>query len=141
MSKASSAYKNTSIDSKILGESPHGIVKMLLEKLNENLIVSYEIIQNAKNPGTNEFDNAIVVTKKLKAASDIVHALSRSLIKRKDDDGIFDIFSGLYDYMQYQIFKANMQDDSKALEDVIKIAGELLETWNMIPEDFYYATR
>jgi len=59
------------------------------------------------------------------------------LSRNEGDDEMFEIFYNLYHYMEHQIIKANMSDDIAVLDEVIPIVSNLLETWNMIPEDFH----
>ncbi|MCG3883699.1 flagellar protein FliS [Photobacterium leiognathi] len=46
----------------------------------------------------------------------------------------------LYSFIEYKSTSCIIKNDEQAVKDALKIATELLSTWNMIPAKYHYLT-
>jgi flagellin-specific chaperone FliS len=131
---ATSAYEKSSLEAKVMGETPHGLVRILLEKLCEKLTLAYDgyvVFEN--NPGQ-ELNPSM--TKYLLDASKIIGILNSSLIKDHDEE-LFNHLNHLHRYIQYHIVLTVQNQKSLHVKNALEMAQELLSMWTAIPEDFH----
>ena len=138
MTNVVTAYAKSSLDSKVFGETPHGLVKLLLQKLCEKLSVAHELLTQ-KESNQNQVEITIKIATALGVASDIVQALSDSLVKM-DENELYDQLSYLYAHVQYQILMANMHQKPEPIVQSLTIAKNLLEAWESIPAELHHVT-
>ena len=129
------AYEKTALELKVLGETPHGLIRLLLEKLCEKLAAALQLLETQE--GTKkELATIIKIANALKLASEIVDALEQSLVPA-DDDELYQQLSFLYAHIRYQILNATMDQKPEPLKQALTISRELLLMWESIPVDFY----
>lgn len=134
---ATSAYQKSALEAKVMGETPHGLVRLLLEKLCEKLTMAYEgYVAFENNPG-HELDPNM--TKYLLDASKIIGVLNSSLVKEHDEE-LFNHLNHLHRYIQYHIVLTVQNQQSSYAKNALEMAQELLSMWNAIPEDFHRIT-
>ena len=139
MSNPASIYKKSSLDSKILGESPHGLIRLLFEKLEKSLSEAKDLMSdNALSE--NKIAAAIKVSETLRLSTNIVQALADSLVKDEGDTGLFDQLSYLYAHIQHQILLASMNFEVEPVDQSLRIVQELSGAWREIPNELHDVT-
>lgn len=121
MNKRHQIYNDIEIDSDVLSASPHRLILLLLEKCITHIdsARAFMISRDYKNKG-----RAIV------KASDIVNYLRSCL--RYDDTGAQEIsyFLGtLYQNLQNQLLKANINNQTDELEKAKNVLVEIKSRW------------
>jgi flagellar biosynthetic protein FliS len=138
MTNPVTAYAKSSLDSKVFGETPHGLVRLLLQKLCEKLSIAHDLLIE-KQSNQNQIEVAIKIATALGVASDIVQALSDSLVKL-DDSELYEQLAYLYAHMHYQILMANMHQKPEPIVQSLSIAKNLLEAWESIPAELHHVS-
>lgn len=134
MKNAFSAYAKTSLDNKVLGETPHGLIRLLLEKLCEKLTLAIETLEQSHSDPS--LDSAKKIAESLRVSSEIVSALKESLVDA-DHTELFEQLNNLYIFLQYQIVKTITDQKAKPAKDALEIAKELLSIWETIPAEYH----
>lgn len=137
MKKLISAYEKSASDLKVMGASPHGIVKMLLEKMCEQLSLAGEALEELQSAEKGRVQITIRSANALQYAMRINQYLDGGLSKDHDAEFAGQL-SDLYQHIQYQILSATQHQDPKYTEQGLKVAKDILEIWESIPSEFHY---
>lgn len=106
-------------ESAIHQKSPQEITALLYEACISNLEEAIETI-NSKD--------YIIANKKLQNANDILHRLGAGL--NYEAGIIADQLDMLYNYMADKVVEANLNKDTKPIEEVLKSLEEIAGAWN-----------
>lgn len=119
-------YQQVSVDSSVMGASPHRLVQMLMEGVLERVasakqsMVRNDIAMKSRNIGR---------------AIDIVGGLQGSL--NKDVGGeIAENLDNLYDYMIRRLLVANSQNDENILDEVSNLMIQIKMGWDAMPDAY-----
>lgn len=110
--------------------SPHRIVQMLMEGALQCLnnskreMLAKHIAQKCEH-----------ITRVL----DIVQALRRAL-DHSAGGQVASTLDALYEYMELQLFKANLTNDPALLDEVYKLLNTVKQGWDAIPDQYRNAT-
>jgi len=119
-------YQQVSVNSSVMGASPHRLVKMLMEGALERISLAKasmarnEIAMKGQNIGK---------------AIDIVGGLQGSLNMEAGGE-IAENLSNLYDYMAGRLLVANSQNDESILDEVSSLMIELKMGWDAMPDAY-----
>lgn len=113
LSKAYSEYKENSV----VMSSPEGLTLMLYNGLVKFVMLARHSIEKDDIEKTNDA---------IKRAQEIIHELQSSLNK---DYEISMNLEALYDYMYRRLMDANIEKDSKILQEVLGFAKDFRDTW------------
>ena len=137
MNQAISAYKKSAFDLKVLGASPHGLVKMLLEKMCEQLNLANKALVDLQSENGHGLEVTIKSADALQYAMRINQYLDGSL-SRDHNAEFAKQMSDLYLHIQYQILLATKHQHPDYTTQALKVAKDILELWESIPSDFHY---
>lgn len=115
-------YRQTSVDAGIAYADPHTLITMLFEGLQARL---------AKAKGAMVHGETAVAGESLGRAMDIVLYLQACLDKSKGDE-LAENLDALYDYMVSRLFKANIERDPQALDEVSGLVHRIESAWRSI---------
>jgi flagellar protein FliS len=115
-------YNNVKVDAGVAGASPHGLIQMLYDGLLERM---------AQLKGAIEQKNIELKHLKVNQATSIVLGLREALDIEKGDDLAVKLDS-LYDYIQRQLWKANVNNSPEIIEECIALVVEVSSAWREI---------
>ena len=119
-------YQQVSVNSSVMGASPHRLVQMLMAGALERIALAKasmarnEIAMKGQNIGK---------------AIDIVGGLQGSLNMEAGGE-IAENLSNLYDYMAGRLLVANSQNDESILDEVSSLMIELKMGWDAMPDAY-----
>jgi flagellar protein FliS len=119
-------YQQVSVNSSVMGASPHQLVQMLMEG-------ALERIARAKESMIRK--DFVIKGQNISSALQIVNGLQESLNKEAGGE-IAENLNNLYDYMARRLIDANIQNDVRILEEVISLMVEIKMGWDAIPDSF-----
>ncbi|ABV86683.1 flagellar export chaperone FliS [Shewanella pealeana] len=121
------SYRKVSLDSSIAVASPHKVIQMMFAGALERLAQGrYAIEQN----------NLELKGVSLGKAVSIVAGLNSSLNMEAEGD-VAGNLSALYDFMLQRITDANINNDTKAIDDATDILRVIKEAWDAIPSELH----
>lgn len=113
------AYQTVSAQGAVDGADPHRLVLMLMDAIMERL---------AKARGCIEHGEVVKKTKLLHSTVVLVTELRGSL-NLSDGGELAQNLSSLYEYIQRRLLLANLHSDTAALEEVVRLMGEIRSAW------------
>jgi len=122
---AMNQYKQVNVRASVENADPYTIIQMLFDGAMERLNMAKMHIQqnNIAQKGEN-----------ISRAIGIVDGLRSSLDMEAGGDLAANL-EALYDYMQRQLLKANLQNDTALIDEVLSLLGEIRAGWMAIPQD------
>ena len=122
MNSAIAQYQKLNVQTGIEGASPHKLIDMLLDGARAQLQRAEGCIAHADIEGrTRSISKAVSIITGLQASLD--HDRGGELSANLD---------ALYDYMQRRLFRANADNDSGAVAEVLDLMNTLHEAWGAI---------
>jgi len=122
---AMNQYKQVNVQASVENADPHTLIQMLFDGAIERLnMAKMHIKQN----------NIAMKGESISRAISIVDGLRSSLDMKKGGE-LAENLEALYDYMQRQLLKANLENNTKLIDEVLSLMGEIREGWMAIPED------
>lgn len=110
--------------------SPHRIVQMLMEGALQSINnAKREMLAKHIAPKCEHVSRAIDIVQALRRALD--HSVGGQIASNLD---------ALYEYMELQLFKANVANDPALLDEVYKLLNTVKQGWDAIPEQHRNAT-
>ncbi|WP_283597629.1 flagellar export chaperone FliS [Photobacterium phosphoreum] len=124
------AYKQVSVNAQLASASPHRIIQMLYAGAIERLI---------QGKAAMEQGNITVKCERLSKALDIVLSL-RDCLSMEEGGDIAKNLDALYDFMGSEISRANAENVTQPIDDVIGMLREIKSAWDQIPIQYHYLT-
>ena len=121
--QGATAYRQTGIDTGVLGASPHQLIVLLFEGAIIATGTAMAQMHNGDMAG------------KGKSISHAIEIVSNGLSASLDTDKGGEIahnLAALYDYIGRQLVAANLKNDPQRLQEVSKLLTELKEAWTSI---------
>ncbi len=122
------AYKKASVNAQQASASPHRIIQMLYAGAIERLI---------QGKAAMEQGNVAVKCERLSKALDIVLSL-RDCLSMEDGGDIAKNLDSLYEFMASEITRANAENQTKPIDDVIGMLREIKSAWDQIPAEYHH---
>jgi len=119
---AISQYRKLNVQTGLDGASPHKLIHMLLGGARTRLMQARGCINHGDIEGRSRSISATVA---------ILEGLQASLDHERGGD-LAGNLDALYDYMQRRLFRANADDDSAAVDEVLGLVDTLYEAWSAI---------
>lgn len=122
-SSAISSYSNTSMETGVFAADPHKLILLLFE--GAALTVSSAIGHMERGE----------IAQKGRSISHAIAIISKGLsasLDMKAGGEIAQNLSSLYDYMTRRLLHANLNNDAEALQEVLRLIGELKGAWEAI---------
>lgn len=104
---------------------PHRLIQMLLEGAIGRTNAALSALAQQDLPA-----KAQLISK----ATAIIDGLRGGLDMDKGGE-LAENLDGLYEYMQLRLFHANLKNDAAALEEVVRLLGEIKQGWDAIPPE------
>ncbi len=124
-SAAMNQYKQVGVKGSIENASPHALIQMLIDGGAERINKARFFMQQGEIAQKGE---------SISKAISIIDGLKVSLDFEKGGE-IARNLSDLYNYMQAQLMKANLENDEKLLDEVLSLLNEIRSGWAAIPQD------
>jgi flagellar protein FliS len=119
-------YQQVSVNSSVMGASPHRLVQMLMEGTLERILVAKASM--ARNEIANKGQNISV-------AINILGGLQGSL-NREVGGAIAENLYNLYDYMIRRLLVANSKNDETILDEVSGLMIQIKMGWDAMPDAY-----
>lgn len=120
---AMNQYKQVGIQASVENADPHTLVQMLFDGAIERL----NMAKMHMNQG-----NVALKGENISRAISIVDGLRTSLDMEKGGE-MAENLEALYDYMQRQLLKANIENSEEKIHEVLSLIGEIRAGWMAIP--------
>ncbi|MBX2836365.1 MAG: flagellar export chaperone FliS [Gammaproteobacteria bacterium] len=130
-SSAFAAYKSVDLHTQIEGASPHELVNLLYQGALDKIAKMRGHIQNGDTAAKGEEAGKIIA---------IVSELQASLSTENGSD-ISDNLDALYTYIIELVVAANVNNNTKSLDEAKDLVANIQETWKMIPPEHHNRTR
>jgi flagellar protein FliS len=104
---------------------PHKTVQMLLQGAMDRIAIAKGHMQRKEIRQKGDF---------ISKAISIIDGLQASL-DYESGGAIAGNLDGLYEYMQRQLLKANLENNQTILDEVFGLLANIKEAWDAIPED------
>ncbi len=119
-------YQQVSVNSSVMGASPHRLVQMLMEGVLERIALAKESMKR----------NEIAMKgQNIGRAINIVGGLQGSLNKEAGGE-IAENLNNLYEYMINRLLIANSQNDESILDEVSSLMIEIKMGWDAMPDTY-----
>jgi flagellar protein FliS len=121
-------YQQVSVNSSVMGASPHRLVQMLMEGALERIALAREsMVRNEIAMKGQSISHAI----------QIVAGLQGSLNKEAGGE-IAENLNNLYDYMVRRLLVANSQNNETVLDEVSSLMIQVKMGWDAMPDAYKY---
>ena len=115
-------YQKLNVESVVDSASPHQLINMLFDGACARLKKAQGCITHGDIEGRSEAISATV---------SIISGLQASLDHERGGD-LAENLESLYDYIQRRLFRANMDNDLHAVEEVLDLIKTLHDAWSAI---------
>lgn len=115
-------YNDVKVDASVAGASAHGLIQMLYDGLIERM---------AQLKGAIEQNNIELKHAKVNQSTGIVLGL-REALDTKEGDELANRLDSLYDYIQRQLWKANVNNSPEIVDECIQLVVEISSAWREI---------
>lgn len=122
-SNPTGAYRSVGLQTSVANSSPHELIVLLLSGARQAMFIARGCIEQKDIPGKG---SALT-----KAIDILLNGLRASLDLEKGGE-IAANLSALYDYMARRLLHANMNNDLAAIDEVLRLLGEIQEAWEAI---------
>jgi flagellar secretion chaperone FliS len=119
-------YQQVSVNSSVMGASPHRLVQMLMEGALERIAVAKESMARKE---------IAMKGQSIGRAIEIVGGLQGALNIEAGGE-IAENLSNLYDYMIRRLLVANNQNDESILDEVSGLMIEIKMGWDAMPDAY-----
>lgn len=120
------AYRRVGIESDVAGASPHRLVHLLYDNAISSIHVARQHLEQGQVA-----DKGQAIAKAIRIVDE---GLKASLDPARGGD-LAARLAALYDYMVVQLLRANLNNDTKALEEIERLLGTLRDAWVAIDPD------
>ena len=122
-SRAASAYQNTGVETSVMGASPHQLIVLLFDALQQALAAAHGAMLRKDIPtkGKHIVHAVRLLEEGLKAGLDMERGgeIARNL-------------RTLYDYCTQRLTHANLHNDAAAIEEVQRLIAPVADAWKQI---------
>jgi flagellar protein FliS len=106
------------------GASPHRLIQLLMDGALEKIRIAKGVMERRDIPEK---------VRQINWALSIIDGLRQSLDMEKGGE-IAQNLNALYDYIQRRIVVANMENDTRILDEVASLLIEIKTAWEAVPE-------
>jgi flagellar protein FliS len=119
-------YQQVSVNSSVMGASPHRLVQMLMEGALERIAIAREsMVRNEIAMKGQNIGHAIQIVGGLQSALNV-----------EAGGEVAENLSNLYDYMVRRLLAANNQNDESILDEVSGLMVEIKMGWDAMPDAY-----
>jgi flagellar protein FliS len=117
------AYQSVGIDTSVRDASPHQLIVLLLEGARQTLLVARGGIEQKNIP---------LKGSAISKGIDIILNGLRASLDQEQGGEIAANLGALYSFMAQRLLHANMNNDIGAVDEVLRLLGEIQEAWEAI---------
>ena len=128
-SVAMQQYRQNHIHGSVETASPHRLVQMLLEGVQEKLLAAKGFM--AKNDIAKKGEH-------ISWAISIIDSL-RACLDTEQGGEVAVNLGNLYDYMERRLLEANLKNDPAIIDEVGMLMAQIKSGWDAIPAEFHHA--
>lgn len=121
------AYAQVSVESGVMGASPHQLIVMLFDGALSALLRA-RILMNQGNIA----DKGLAISK----AINIIDNGLKNGLNHEQGGEIADNLAALYDYMKRRLMQANLHNDLAALDEVSGLLENIADAWRQIGPNY-----
>jgi len=129
-SVAMKQYRQNHIQGGVDTASPHRLVQMLMEGALEKILAAKGFM--AANSIAAKGEN-------ISWAISIVDSL-RSCLNVEEGGDFAENLASLYNYMEQQLFQANIKNDPAILDEVAQLMIQIKSGWDAIPQEHHFTS-
>ena len=121
--RSANTYRSVGLETSITGASPHQLVELLFEALQQSLASAKAAIQNGDVPA------------KARAINRVIRILEEGLkagLDAKKGGELAANLSALYDYCIFKTTEANLRNDAALLDEVVRLIQPVADGWSLI---------
>jgi len=122
---AMNQYKQVGIQASVENADPHTLIQMLFDGVLERLNMAKMHMKQG---------NIALKGENISRAISIIDGLRTSLDMKKGDE-MAENLEALYDHMQRQLVKANIESSEEKIQEVLSLVGEIRAGWMAIPQE------
>ncbi len=119
------AYQHVGVQGGVMDATPHQLIQMLMQGVLDKAAAAKGYLEQGDVPRKCEH---------ISWAISIIDGLRASLDKSSGGE-IASNLDDLYDYMNKQLFIANVNNDASKIDEVINLMLEIKSAWDVIPPD------
>ncbi|WP_438971093.1 flagellar export chaperone FliS [Methylophaga sp.] len=124
---ALNAYRSNHIEGGVSTASPHRLVQMLMDGVQEKLIAAKGFMASNQIAKKGEH---------ISWAITIIDSL-RACLNTEEGGEVAANLNRLYDYMEIRLAEANLKNDPAIIDEVGQLMAEIKAGWNAIPQEFH----
>lgn len=127
-SVAMQQYRQNHIHGSVETASPHRLVQMLMEGVQEKLLAAKSFM--AKNEIAKKGEH-------ISWAISIIDSL-RACLDLEQGGEVAANLGNLYDYMERRLLEANLKNDPEIIDEVGLLMSQIKSGWDAIPAEFHH---
>ncbi|NMM15483.1 MAG: flagellar export chaperone FliS [Rhodoferax sp.] len=124
--RSANAYKNVGMETSVAGATPHQLVGLLFDALQQSLSAAKGAIQRGDFPSKGRSIS--------RAVRILEEGLKASLDAERGGNLAANLLS-LYDFCIFRISEANLRNDAAMVDEVIRVIHPVADGWNQIRSD------
>jgi len=124
---ALNAYRTNHVEGGVATASPHRLVQMLMDGVQEKLIAAKGFMASNQIAQKGET---------ISWAITIIDSL-RACLNTEAGGEVANNLNRLYDYMEVRLLEANLKNDPTMIDEVGQLMAEIKAGWNAIPQEFH----
>lgn len=128
---ALNAYRTNHVEGGVATASPHRLVQMLMDGVQEKLIAAKGFMASNQIAQKGET---------ISWAITIIDSL-RACLNTEAGGEVAANLNRLYDYMEVRLAEANLKNDPAMIDEVGQLMAEIKAGWNAIPQEFHDANK
>ncbi len=121
--RSANTYRSVGLETSITGASPHQLVELLFDALQQSLAAAKGSIRNGDVPAKARAINRVIRI--------LEEGLKAGLDTKKGGDLAANL-SGLYDYCIFKTTEANLRNDAALLDEVARLIQPVADGWSQI---------
>ncbi|HHQ6538690.1 TPA: flagellar export chaperone FliS [Serratia fonticola] len=121
------AYAQVSVESGVMGASPHQLIVMLFDGALSALLRARILMNQGNIAG-----KGLAISK----AINIIDNGLKNGLNHEQGGEIADNLAALYDYMKRRLMQANLHNDVAALEEVSGLLENIADAWRQIGPNY-----
>lgn len=121
------AYAQVSVESGVMGASPHQLIVMLFDGALSALLRARILMNQGNIAG-----KGLAISK----AINIIDNGLKNALNHQQGGEIADNLAALYDYMKRRLMQANLHNDVAALDEVSGLLENIADAWRQIGPNY-----
>ncbi|SES80060.1 flagellar export chaperone FliS [Thorsellia anophelis] len=121
------SYENVGLESSVMSANPHQLITLLFDGAINALLRAKILIEQGDSPN-HIAEKGSAISKSI----GIIDNGLRASLNPEVDGELADNLDSLYGYMTDRLVQANLKNDVKSIEEVIKLLTNIADAWKEI---------